>query len=478
MSEIKNINGSTIIFNKMPRIECEDITIKEGENLDIFKYLVVYDEDNNIVSREDIIISKNNVDTSKVGNYEILVEVNDKTNTYRVQKVINVLVKTNNKPVIIGADNIEIEVNKVFNPLYGVIATDIEDGVITHKIVVNAFLNVCSVGLYTLIYSVTDSDNNTTIVERKIQVIEKQQEETLIDKIVEKIDTQEDNIKNNDKVVIKEEFKEIDKKVIEDPFIGVPIYDIGDIDNIDDDLKYRELMEFDKDDKDKEDSKKHRKRKKVKKRRKKEKYKNKKEKPKKLSRKEKKQLKKEEKIRIKEEEKELKKEYKKVNKNIEEILPFIDIEEDNTFKTKNGYIDIFQIETKDLNSLNDDEANRHMFEFSNFLRNYIDDMKIISMTFPVNTQIQQKHIQKKIENTNNYIYKEFLYKKLNELITIEEKRKNREFYMMLFYDDENTKREREMQILRLVSSNIKISALDLDKKLRIIFKLNNQNSKI
>lgn len=75
-------------------------------------------------------------------------------------------------------------------------------------------------------------------------------------------------------------------------------------------------------------------------------------------------------------------------------------------------------------------------------------------------------------------HKEFLYKKLNELITIEEKRKNREFYLMLFYDDENTKREREMQLLRLVSSNIKISALDLDKKLRIIFKLNNQNSKI
>ena len=36
MNEIKNINGSTIIFNKMPRIECEDITIKEGENLELF----------------------------------------------------------------------------------------------------------------------------------------------------------------------------------------------------------------------------------------------------------------------------------------------------------------------------------------------------------------------------------------------------------------------------------------------------------
>ena len=467
MSEIKNINGSTIVFNKVPRIECEDIIIKVGEDLELFNYLAVYDEDNNIVSREDIIISKNNVDTSKIGNYEILVEVNDKTNTYRVQKVINVLVKTNDKPIIIGADNIEISLNKVFNPMYGVIATDTEDGVITDKIVVNGFLNVCSVGLYTLTYSVTDSDNNTTIVERKIQVIEK---EEVVEKRVEKIDIQEDNIKNDDKVVIKEEVKEIDNKVIEDPLLSVPIY------NIDDDSKYEELMEFDENKEDSKKPKKIKKRKKVKKRRKKEKSK--KEKTKKLSRREKKKLKREEKLRIKEEKKALKKEYKKVNKNIEEILPFIDIEEDNTFKTKNGYIDIFQIETKDLNSLNEDESNRHMFEFSNFLRNYVDDMKIISMTFPVNTQIQQKHILRKIESTRNVDYREFLYKRLNELIAIEEKRKNREFYLMLFYDDENTKREREMQLLRLVSSSIKISALDLDKKLRIIFKLNNQNSKI
>ena len=475
MSEIKNINGSTIVFNKMPRIECEDINIKVGEDLELFNYLVVYDEDNNIVSREDIIISKNNVDTSKIGNYEILVEVNDKTNTYRVQKVINVLVKTNDKPIIIGADNIEIPLNKVFNPMYGVIATDTEDGVITDKIVVNGFLNVCSVGLYTLTYSVTDSDNNTTIVERKIQVIEK---EEVVEKRVEKIDIQEDNIKNDDKFVIKEEFKEMDTKILKDPLLSVPIYNI---DSVEDDSKYEELMEFDENKEDSKKPKKIKKRKKVKKKRKKEKHKKekiKREKPKKLSRKEKKQLKKEEKLRIKEEKKSLKKEYKKVNKNIEEILPFIDIEEDNTFKTKNGYIDIFQIETKDLNSLNEDESNRHMFEFSNFLRNYVDDMKIISMTFPVNTQIQQQHILRKIESTRNVVYREFLYKRLNELIAIEEKRKNREFYLMLFYDDENTKREREMQLLRLVSSSIKISALDLDKKLRIIFKLNNQNSKI
>ncbi|MCR1821878.1 DUF5011 domain-containing protein [Terrisporobacter muris] len=455
MNAIKSMNGSTIVFNKMPRIECEDITIKIGENLELFDYLVAYDEDNNILDKDSIIISKTNLDTSKAGNYEIVVEVNDRTNTYRIQHTINVLVKTNDKPIIIGADSIEIPLNKVFDPMYGVIANDTEDGIITNKIIVNGFLNVCKAGSYVLTYLVTDSDNNTTIVEREINVLDIQEENVKVK------DIQKEYMKNNEEIDTKEtiaEVKQLDTPVSEDTL------KIDEINNKEESSEYKEAIENIEDNK---KPKKLKKRKKVRKKRKKEK-------PKKLSRKEKKQLKKEE----KQKRKELKEEYKKVDKNILDILPFLEIAEDDTFKTKNGYIDIFQIDTKDLNSLNYNDANRHIFDFSNFLRNYIDDMKIISMTFPVNTQIQQQHILKKIESTDNEIYREFLYKRLDQLIAIEEKRKNREFYLMLFYEDEKTKREREIQLLRLSSSAVKISRLDLDKKLRIIFKLNNQNSKI
>lgn len=455
MNAIKSMNGSTIVFNKMPRIECEDITIKIGENLELFDYLVAYDEDNNILDKDSIIISKTNLDTSKAGNYEIVVEVNDRTNTYRIQHTINVLVKTNDKPIIIGADNIEIPLNKVFDPMYGVIANDTEDGIITNKIIVNGFLNVCKAGSYVLTYLVTDSDNNTTIVEREINVLDIQEENVKVE------DIQKEYMKNNEEIDTKEtitEVKQLDTQISEDTL------KIDEINNKEECSEYKEAIENIEDNK---KPKKLKKRKKVRKKRKKEK-------PKKLSRKEKKQLKKEE----KQKRKELKEEYKKVDKNILDILPFLEIAEDDTFKTKNGYIDIFQIDTKDLNSLNYNDANRHIFDFSNFLRNYIDDMKIISMTFPVNTQIQQQHILKKIESTDNEIYREFLYKRLDQLIAIEEKRKNREFYLMLFYEDEKTKREREIQLLRLSSSAVKISRLDLDKKLRIIFKLNNQNSKI
>ena len=453
MNAIKSLNGSTIVFNKMPRIECEDITVKVGEHIDLFNHLVAYDEDNIPVGIDDVIISKSNVDTSKAGNYQIVVEVNDRTNTFRVQHTVNVIVKTNDKPNIIGASDIEIPINEVFDPMYGVIATDTEDGVISDKIKIDGFLNVCKIGLYTLTYSVTDSDNNTTTVNREVKVIEK----VIKENVDNNIENDKPKEKAEDEKSITQENIEIYKAREEEDINTSNDIVIEDIENID------KLIDNSKVNK--------KKKKKVKKKRKKEK-------PQKLSRRDKKLKKKEEKARAKQEKKDLKEEYKKVNKNTFDLLPFLEIAEDNTFKTKNGYIDIFQIGTKDLNSLNNDDAHRHIRDFTNFLRNYVDDMKIISMTFPVNTQVQQEHILKNIEMTDNIIYRNFLNKRLDQLIAIEEKRKNKEFYLMVFYEDEKIKRERELQLLRLTSSAIKLSSLDLDKKLKIIFKLNNQNSKI
>ena len=69
----------------------------------------------------------------------------------------------------------------------------------------------------------------------------------------------------------------------------------------------------------------------------------------KLSLKERKELKKQEKNKIKQEKKELKEEHKKVQRVVSDLLPFLNVTEDDYFKTKNGYMDIYQIKSKDLN---------------------------------------------------------------------------------------------------------------------------------
>ena len=58
-----------------------------------------------------------------------------------------------------------------------------------------------------------------------------------------------------------------------------------------------------------------------------------------------------------EKQKEYKKELKQINKTIMDIFPIIDIVEDKSiFKTTYGYMNILQIESKDIYSLNIDEV--------------------------------------------------------------------------------------------------------------------------
>lgn len=198
----------------------------------------------------------------------------------------------------------------------------------------------------------------------------------------------------------------------------------------------------------------------------------------KLSRKELKRLKKEEKQQAKIEKKELKEEHKKVKKVASDLLPFLNIADDGSIQTKYGYMEIYQIATKDLNSLTSDETNMHISELTTFLRGYSDDIKIICMSYPVNTEVQQTHLSNKIQNTDNDIYIKFLNKKLERLKLLEKLRTNKEFYLVLYFENERDKREKEIYIQRRANRAMGIEPIDIDKKVKILYKLNNQNSKI
>lgn len=198
----------------------------------------------------------------------------------------------------------------------------------------------------------------------------------------------------------------------------------------------------------------------------------------KLSRKELKILKKEEKQQAKIEKKELKEEHKKVKRVASDLLPFLNIADDGSIETKYGYMEIYQIATKDLNSLTNDEFHMHISELTTFLRGYSDDIKLICMSYPVNTDVQQKHLLKKIEDTDNSIYIKFLNKKLEQLKQLEKLRTNKEFYLVLYFENERDKREKEIYIQRGASRAMGIEPIDIDKKVKILYKLNNQNSKI
>ncbi|MBQ8997259.1 MAG: hypothetical protein IJ086_01040 [Clostridium sp.] len=197
----------------------------------------------------------------------------------------------------------------------------------------------------------------------------------------------------------------------------------------------------------------------------------------KLTKDEKKSLKEEKKQR-KKEIKEIRKENKKVLLTTKELLPFKDVDDDDSIITNMGHIDIFQIDSKDIYSLNEIERKMHIYSFVSFLRGYVYDFKLITMKFPVNTVKQQLFLEKKLKECNNEIYANFLREKLDQLIFLEENRQNKEFYIMIFIKDTDNKEEVKGLLLRNQNIAIQLKPLDIEKKLKILFKLNNPNTKL
>ena len=97
-------------INNAPTIEANDKIIKVGTEFNPLSDVTAFDaEDGDITNKINIV--SNNVNTSKVGNYEVVYEVTDSKGV-STTKVISVVVVSNNKPVIIGANDIKIKKRK------------------------------------------------------------------------------------------------------------------------------------------------------------------------------------------------------------------------------------------------------------------------------------------------------------------------------------------------------------------------------
>ncbi|MGU8571936.1 hypothetical protein ACV3R5_15650 [Clostridium perfringens] len=196
-------------------------------------------------------------------------------------------------------------------------------------------------------------------------------------------------------------------------------------------------------------------------------------------------LSKEEKLRIKEEkkakyqeQKELKRERKNTLPSTRRVLPFIDIDEDDIFITKQGYLDIYQINTRDTINLSESERKVYVYSFIAFLRNFVEDFKIIIMNFPVNTVRQQEYIEGRITDCTNEIYINYLKEELDKLKFMEKHRNNKEYFLMVFMKNE-ADRDAMMKKIELVQNiAVPLRQLDLEKKIKILFKLNNMNTKL
>ncbi|TVT09546.1 DUF5011 domain-containing protein [Enterococcus durans] len=149
-------------------------TITVGESFDPLAGVTATDKEDGDLTSQIKVTGK--VDTAKEGNYPLTYSVTDSDGNETIAKrVITVEKKeiSNEKPQFFGVNNQTITVGESFDPLAGVTATDKEDGDLTSQITVTGSVDTTKAGVYTLAYSVTDSDSNTTHQERTITVKQK-----------------------------------------------------------------------------------------------------------------------------------------------------------------------------------------------------------------------------------------------------------------------------------------------------------------
>lgn len=159
-------------FLKPPKISLVGVTdekVKIHFPFDIKKDVIaISSKDGDITNKIKV---DGNVDVNVLGNNLLTYSVSDTDgNEIKIKRIITV--RTNEKPKIIGVGDTTITIGTDFNSMSGVTAIDKEDGDITNLIKISGKVNSKQTGSYELIYSVTDSDDNTVSVKRVVNIIE------------------------------------------------------------------------------------------------------------------------------------------------------------------------------------------------------------------------------------------------------------------------------------------------------------------
>ncbi|MGL5550008.1 MAG: immunoglobulin-like domain-containing protein, partial [Culicoidibacterales bacterium] len=106
------------------------------------------------------------------GDFAMITVIAESPTGLKATKKVTVTAKTNKLPVIEGLSELTIRQGQSVDLKDGVSANDLEDGVITDRIVYpTTDTATLAVGRHTLEYTVTDSDGNKTTVGRTIQVL-------------------------------------------------------------------------------------------------------------------------------------------------------------------------------------------------------------------------------------------------------------------------------------------------------------------
>lgn len=170
---------------------------------------------------------------------------------------------------------------------------------------------------------------------------------------------------------------------------------------------------------------------------------------------------------------------KKVKKSILEKIDVAEYLEKGYYRMKDGtYMNLVQINSKDLINSSADEVEYDCMKFAKLYKLFENDLKLVVLNFPCDTKEQQAYLQRKINATNNQMYRKFLQQKYDELVWLAKNNTTREYYYMVYA---KTQEEMQKEMLTLKSTlhlgnDGLLLEIPEEKKYKILYRLYNKNS--
>lgn len=176
--------------------------------------------------------------------------------------------------------------------------------------------------------------------------------------------------------------------------------------------------------------------------------------------------------------KDLQNKKKVIKSSFADLTTIVDITNDDFFELRQGnFLDIIQIQSKDIYSLNESDSQLDIQNLCRFLLTYVDDLKIIPLNMSLNLDKQKEYILRKLEKNENDFFKPFLKNRLIELKNLEDLRTNREYFIFIYDDSENKLLEKRIRIKNLLSRSNPVIPIDRNKRINIITQILNPNTK-
>ncbi|MFN1512801.1 MULTISPECIES: immunoglobulin-like domain-containing protein [Vibrio] len=143
-----------------------DVRVHHGSSFDPYAGVTASDKEDGDLTNS--ITVEGSVDVNTVGTYVLVYSVKDSDNNETKQS--RTVVVYSLVPEFEGVTDATIQLGDAFDPMAGVKATDAEDGDLTDQVRVEGSVDVNVLGVYDLVYRVTDSANQTTTAQRSVIV--------------------------------------------------------------------------------------------------------------------------------------------------------------------------------------------------------------------------------------------------------------------------------------------------------------------